>query len=98
MPLVIKHQNSDSLGGNLRIIVEPFLEMAADRLFLSVTAVLKILESQFGELCFIKNKKLDLEKSTFLSHMFLSNSCRVLDLYIFLMLTRSIILYYKIFF
>ena len=39
--------------------------MAADRLFLSVTAVLKLLESQFGKLCFYKNKKLDLEKSTF---------------------------------
>ena len=54
MRLVIKYKISDSLAGNLRIIVDPILKMAADRLFLSVVAIFKPLELKFDKLCIIK--------------------------------------------
>ena len=38
------------MAGNLRKIVEPFLKMALDRLFSSVVAILKPLESIFVKL------------------------------------------------
>ena len=52
--LVIKFKIPDSLTGNLRIMVEPFLKKAMDRLFLSTVAILKPLESKFVKLCFEK--------------------------------------------
>ena len=39
--LVIKYQISFTLAGNLKIIVETSLKMAANRLFLGVVAILK---------------------------------------------------------
>ena len=45
MPMVIKYQISGTLAGNLRLIVEPFLKMAMDILFLSVVAIFKPLWS-----------------------------------------------------
>ena len=52
MPMVIKYPISITLLGNLRIIVEPFLKLAADRWFSSVVAILKPLKFTFGELFF----------------------------------------------
>ena len=52
MPMVIKYPISITLLGNLRIIVEPFLKLAADRLFSIVVAILKPLKSTFGKFYF----------------------------------------------
>ena len=54
MAFMINYYLSDSTSGNLRIIVEPFFKMAPDRLFLSVTAILKHLKKKLSKLHFIK--------------------------------------------
>ena len=36
---VINYQGSDSLGGRLKIFLQPFLKIATDRLFFSVFAI-----------------------------------------------------------
>ena len=41
MTSVIKYQMSDSLRGKFRMIVQPFLKNALDRIFLSVFAIYK---------------------------------------------------------
>ena len=56
MSMVIKYQISIKLAGNLRIVGEPYLKMAADRLFLSVVAILKLLNLKLRRLCYIKIK------------------------------------------
>ena len=52
MPMLINYPISITLLGNLRIILEPFLKLAADRLFSSVVAILKPLKFTFGKLYF----------------------------------------------
>ena len=52
---MIKYEILDSLVGNLNIIVELFLKMAANRF-----AILKPLRSKLGKVCFYKKNKIDL--------------------------------------
>ena len=58
MPMVIKYLISITLLGNLRIIVEPFSKLGADRLFSSVVAILKPSKSTFGQCYLFLNKPL----------------------------------------
>ena len=44
MTSVLKYEMSDNLGGKLRIFVQPFLKIDANRLFLSVFAIKKHFE------------------------------------------------------
>ena len=54
MTNVIKYQMSDILGGNLRIIVQPFWKIVADRLFFIVF----VIKSNFWDLISFKEFKL----------------------------------------
>ena len=71
------HDNGDKIS-NVRYIgrksqnnCETIFEMAAERLFLSVVAILKPFKSKFGKMCFIKKSGIG-KISTFFFYFFLS--------------------------